>query len=370
MNERLLLFISSLQCGGAERVMVNNANHWAQQGRDVFLATFCGSDNDFYRVAPGVRRKSLHPFSSKPGLANPVLNVLSFVMQLRFLIRRIRPKVVVSFMTDANVIATVACATRVPVVICERTNPYMIPSTTRWGIPQSVFYKFCSALVVQTEGAREWATKLVGKQRVIVIPNSLSEMFEKCPNHTRKGRNEIGPILVTMGRLVSSKQFDHVIRAFAKVSPRVLGSKLWLIGDGPEIANLKALSQHLGIEDRVVFWGQVDDPIPILAQADLFVFTSQYEGFPNALLEAMSLGLPAISYDCPYGPSDIIRSGIDGILVPLGDLDQLTAEISGLLMNDMRRLSMASRAGEVRDRYSIHSINAMWDGVLEAVSRS
>jgi glycosyltransferase involved in cell wall biosynthesis len=173
--------------------------------------------------------------------------------------------------------------------------------------------------------------------------------------------------MVTLGRLSAEKQFDYLLRAFERCGSRHPEWSLQIIGEGPERQSLEALAADLGIGRRVRFPGIVQDPEAILCNADLFVLTSRYEGFPNALVEAMACGLAVLSFDCPSGPNEIIRHGVDGVLVPAQDLDALAGSMDRLMGDDAERTRLGARALEVADRFDVERIMSMWEDVIEEV---
>lgn len=126
------------------------------------------------------------------------------------------------------------------------------------------------------------------------------------------------------------------------------------------------MAESLGIGGRVGFAGRVANSAERLGQADLFVLSSRYEGFPNALLEAMAVGLPAISFDCPSGPAAIIRQGLDGILVPEGDRDALAAALSDLMSDEGKRARLGQNARSVLERFGMDRILAQWEVLFDA----
>jgi glycosyltransferase involved in cell wall biosynthesis len=172
-----------------------------------------------------------------------------------------------------------------------------------------------------------------------------------------------------MGRLDTQKGFDLLLRAFAKCCRERPDWALTIIGEGEERDELQALAQNLDIASKVRFTGRVAVPAALLRRADLFVLSSRYEGFPNALLEAMAVGLPVIATDCPSGPAHIVRNDIDGILVPTEDVDALATAMAGLMDDDAWRKRLGASATSVVERFSVERIMEHWDSLLEQVTR-
>jgi len=220
-------------------------------------------------------------------------------------------------------------------------------------------------LVVQTEGLRSWAEGFVPARSVHVIPNPIATVSEEAAaERATVGRSKC---VSALGRLVPQKGFDTLLQAFAQCIRTHADWSLTIIGEGPERSQLEALSARLGIGDRVSMIGRRSNPFPILRQTDLFVLSSRYEGFPMALVEAMACRLPVISTDCPSGPRDIIRDGVDGILVPPDDVPALTQAMTRLMENPDERHRLRMRAGEVVDRFSTERIMALWGGLVTDV---
>jgi GalNAc-alpha-(1->4)-GalNAc-alpha-(1->3)-diNAcBac-PP-undecaprenol alpha-1,4-N-acetyl-D-galactosaminyltransferase len=167
--------------------------------------------------------------------------------------------------------------------------------------------------------------------------------------------------------LSHQKGFDLLIEAFARLTPKYPGWELRIIGEGTDRAALERLATERGVALRVRFCGWLNDPQPVLAGSELFVLSSRWEGFPNALLEAMACGVPAVSFDCDSGPSEIIRDRVDGLLVPPDDVSALASALDHLMDDAALRREMGDRAREVVTRFSCARFFAQWDNVVRGV---
>jgi glycosyltransferase involved in cell wall biosynthesis len=227
-------------------------------------------------------------------------------------------------------------------------------------------YPRAQAVVVQTGEVARWAEEIgCPADRVRVVPNPVEVPADtgKRPPVPQGGRRAIA-----VGRMDRWKGFDLLLRAFAKCRATAPERHLTVLGDGPERQALERLSAELAVADRVSFPGRVANPGDWMRASDLFVMSSLYEGFPNALLEAMACGMAVVSFDCPSGPREIIRTGIDGVLVPPRDCDALAAAMAGLMRDDAARRDLGAEALKVVDRFSLDRVVAMWDSVIAGTS--
>lgn len=361
---RLALVISQLGVGGAERVLSTMASYWADRGHDITLLTLWSQDSDFYPLSPTVKRVALGIMDSSANLRQTLRTTWRRLRALRAELRSARPEVAISFMDTINMLTLLATrGLSIPVVISERTDPAQHPIGTLRSWVRRGIYPWADAIVVPSRGAARWVEASIHGSLLRVIPNPVHKRSaEASPKPPRQGR-----LVVTLGRLIPEKQLDYLLRAFARCSPGHPEWSLEILGEGPDRVRLLALATTLGIRDRVRLPGNVPDPESILRRADLFVLTSRYEGFPNSLLEAMASGLPAVSFDCPSGPNEIIRQGVDGVLVPPQDLDALADSMARLMSDDAERKRLAARAVEVAERFGVERIMAMWEDVLREV---
>ena len=364
---RITLVISTFGAGGAERVMAVMANYWAGQGHDLTLITLASAEEDFYPLHAGIRRIGLGLTNLSTSIRKAVWNNIVRLKQLRETIYRSHADVVISFIEKTNILVLMSTiALHIPVVVCERIDPRYHKIELVWAVLRQVLYRRAAALVVQTEGLRGWAEGLAHNRAVYVIPNPITKI-DRIDRPMFNG-NPSGKTVAAMGRLAPQKRFDHLIHAFAHCVASHSDWSLVIVGEGPERMRLEALSVHLGIGERVTLLGCLSDPFPVLRKADLFVLSSRYEGFPNALVEAMACRLPVISTDCPSGPRDIIRDGVDGILVPPDDVAALANAMDRLMADPQERQRLGVQAVEVVERFSTDRIMKLWGDLLARIA--
>jgi glycosyltransferase involved in cell wall biosynthesis len=360
---KIAFIIGTLGAGGAERVMTLLCNWLQANGHAVSLWTFDAAGRDFYALDPQVRRVGFGLLAPSAGLDKLAGN-LRKIQRLRRELRSERPDVLVSFITQANVLALLAAmGVGTPVVISERIDARIHRDPLPWRVLRWCVYRRAARLVVQTHALRAWGSRLVGERRVTTIPNPVAPVASV----TSGGRASQPPgfNIVAMGRLVQHKGFDLLLEAFAAITRQFAEASLVIYGEGPQRAALQAQADRLGLGARVSFPGQVQNAANALAAASLFVLSSRYEGFPNVLIEAMSLARPVVAFDCPSGPAEIIRHEVDGLLVPMGDVQALSAAIARVLSDAPLRQRIAARAVEVNERFSQQRVLAQWLRVLE-----
>jgi GalNAc-alpha-(1->4)-GalNAc-alpha-(1->3)-diNAcBac-PP-undecaprenol alpha-1,4-N-acetyl-D-galactosaminyltransferase len=367
---RITLVISSLAKGGAERVMSILAGYWAGQGREVTVITFAPREPDFYEIPPEVRRVVLN-LRPAQGPVTALASHAVCVSLLRAEIRKARPDVVISFIDITNVLTVLATrGLGISVVVSERRYPRAGALRWVWRLLRAWTYPAAEQVVVQTERGRASLLPRIRK-KTTVIPNPV------LPPLARNGQLGRGsdsvyelkkPSVVTMGRLCEEKGFDDLLRALALLKDRHPEWHLTILGEGPRRSQLEGLRDQMGLAGRVHLPGQVRDPHQILRQADLFVMSSRYEGFPNALCEAMACGIPVISTDVPTGPREIIREGVDGLLVPAGDVQALATAMARLMKDQAARRRLAARATEVTERFGIELVMGLWENLFTALA--
>lgn len=337
------------------------ASAWAKRGKDVTLLTFNQRETPAYSIHPSVKLCNLNLQAQSGNFLEGLYENLRRIWVLRRAIRDSHPDIVISFMDTANVLTLFA--TRWlgrPVVVCEHIDPALYDIGRIWGSLRRLAYPFADALICLTQaslGRFERMTKVRGR----IIPDPVAAPPRCLDRDTRGGRGQAGRVLVAMGRLVPQKGFDILLNVFSGITERHPDWSLKIFGEGPLRAELEAQAKALNLADRVHFVGEVADPFAVLCGADLFVLSSRFEGFGLALCEAMACGLPVVSFDCPSGPGDIIRHGVDGVLVPPEDETGLAVALDRLMSDARERERLAARAPDVLMRFSTDEILLLWE---------
>jgi len=365
---RLLIYIHSLENGGAERVVANLANYWASVGWQLTIVTVAPRATDFYGLDPAVERVSLDLADAGPGLLAGTVRTVRRILALRRVLRSVRPEVALSAMHTANVV--LAAAARGLPGLCtfgsEHNFPPKAPMGILWETMRRHAYGRLSAVVALTQECAHWLTFHTGARKVVVIPNAVTWPLPAHPPRVDP-RSCCAPdrhILLGVGRLSAEKNFAALVGAFGLLASRHPRWNLVILGEGPERAALEAQVRDAGLQGRVFLPGRVGNPGEWYSHAALYGMSSDFEGFPNTLVEAMAYGLPAVSFDCDTGPRDIIRHGVDGLLVPAGEAALFGAALDRLMGDDDLRQAFAARATQVRERFSMPKIAAMWEALF------
>lgn len=369
-----MFIINSLAGGGAERVMCTLLRASESEQRDCEVGLLLlDREAAAYDVPSWVTVRQLDCRQSL------IRSIWGVVRELH----RARPDVTISFLTRANVANVIAASVlRIPAIVSERvdTSSHLGRSLgatmARWLVRAT--YPRARRIIAVSQGVADslQARFGVGRARMQVIANPI----DVDAIRTQVGRgapiSAARPAIVAMGRLVPNKNFPMLIDAFAQSG---IAGTLLILGEGPERPALESRIAALGLQDRVVLAGFTDNPFPTLAAAGIYVSSSNAEGFPNSLLEAMSVGLPVIATNCPSGPSEVLNetgreqvgAGVcfaqHGILVPPNDSAAL-AEALRALQEPERRRAYGERAVRRAAEFGVaRAKTAYWDVIREAM---
>ena len=391
----IAMYIGSLQKGGAERVMVNLADYFFEQGYKVTLVTTylateeyevkhgawkvvpAGADGAVLVCDPDENPAWVDPEGGQKGGIKRVFSALLKDEQegrlknfkkrsdkLTGIWKELKPDLILSFIGKNNIMA-LSTATRedIKVVVSVRADPEMEYCDLALKSGMLATFGKAAGIIVQTTAARKWFPVHLRK-KCTILPNAINPAFIR-PRYVGEREKSI----VMVGRLDENKNQSLVMEAFAEVLKKGYSDyQLKLFGDGPDMIKLRHLAINLGIEKNVSFVGMVSNVAEHIEKTSLFILASRQEGMPNALIEAMSLGLPCISTDCPCGgPKDLIISGENGILVPVDDRSAMADAITKVLSDKEFADKIGQKAALVQGKYDPKVANEKWERYFERV---
>ncbi len=346
--------ITGMTTGGAERVMATLCNELSAK-HQVRLLSMRAEDPDY-------ALNSRVEFVKGNIVNRSGAKALMFV---RDQIDEWKPDLVLAFMTKSNLISLMAkmLARHKPkIVIAERSNPRVHARLMK--CIRRFVYPAADGMVFQTKQAQDYYT-FMRRKNTTVLRNPLNPDFNVKP-YTGARRKAI----VTMGRLSWEKNQRLLIDSFARIAPEFPDYSVEIYGEGPEQANLQARIAELNLGDRVKLMGRRDNIGQYVQDAALFVLPSNSEGMPNALIEAMAMGIPSIATDCPIGGSAVVvQDGVNGILLPMNDADKMSAAMRKLLSDPELAESLGRNAARVAQDFSAKTVCALWEDYLTGIAR-
>ena len=362
--------------GGAERVMSILANHWAARGHAIRLIDIAGEGTPFYELDPRIDFCCLRAPGASGGTWKSALGTLQRLTRLRRAILTWRPDIVIAFCGYTNILTLLALlGASTPVIVSERAHPLHYPlsevhwADKMWRWLRRRLYPHARALVVQTETIGEYFEHH-GLQRLAVIANPVQKPAEEALSAGTKPSCmglPAGPFVLGVGRLCAQKNFPLLIGAFARLAALLPSWSLVILGEGPDRAELERLILRQGLGEHIFLLGAVSLTNQIMRCGQIFVMSSRYEGFPNALCEAMTSGLAVVATDCPGGVRDIVQHGVNGLLVGNDDEEGLVEALASLMGSSALRERLGCRAREISDRFAAERVFADWEQLIEQV---
>ncbi|PAU94031.1 galactosyltransferase [Aliifodinibius salipaludis] len=347
---RIGLIIPSLQSGGMERVMAELAKYFVEKrGVEVHLILYGKSRPIFFSIPENI---IIHRPSFVFTDDRRFINTLKTLYFLRRRIKNIQPETILSFGEYWNNFVLLALlGVDIPIFISDRCKPDKSLGKIQ-DVLRKWLYPRANGVIAQTSRAKEIYADQHLNKNIRVIGNPIYQVSSNGESTQKEN------IVLTVGRLIKTKHQDRLIKMFKEISPE--GWKLVIVGGDAlkqkGMKRLKKLVRKLDMKEVVEFTGTVSDIEPYYKKSKIFAFTSSSEGFPNVVGEAMSAGLPVISYDCVAGPSDLIDDGKNGYLIPLYNDLKYCEKLKLLINNPELRKRMGDISRKKIQKFQIATI--------------
>ncbi len=352
MNKEIMFVTGSMGRGGAERVISILSNYYVDKGFNVSILMLLHSNTSGYELNPKVKILDISNESRKA-----VIDMPRLILCTRKLISRRKPDAVVCFMAQNILITGLAClGLNQKLIVSERSDPTSLNRNPIYKFLLNWIYATCTKTIFQTKRARNYFPQKVQKNSVI-IPNPIKV--------TCVAKGEKKNRIVTAGRLTNQKNHRLLIKAFSDVLKKYPDFELNIYGEGPKRGEIECLIKELGLDKKVKLMGSSAHLHSDIADALMFVLSSDYEGLSNALLESLMMGLSTISTDCA-GSDEVIKDGYNGILVPVGNQEELKKAIVRLIEDKELANTISSNGRkDALEKYTLEHVIAKWNKEIQ-----
>lgn len=357
-NKTLLFYINTISGGGAARVIIQVAHHFADEGYKSILVTSFVDKNYEYTVPENVQRLTIEQEEIKQ---SKIMRNISRVLALRRLCHIYKPVALISFMAEPNfrsIIATLGLP--IKNIVSVRNDPNREYGGFIGRFIGKHIITHADGCVFQTEEAKAWFSKAFQEKSTIIFNEIKKEFFE---TERKEWKN-----IVAVGRLSKQKNHELLIRAYARIAEHFSDIKLQIYGSGVLKEHLNEVIKSLDMKNHIELCDATDDVLEVLKHARLFVLSSDYEGMPNCLMEALAVGVPSISTDCPCGgPRTLIENGYSGILVPIKDEIKMSEAIEQMLYNENYAAIMGKNAKQKAEMFQPDIVFLKWKLYVEGI---
>lgn len=356
---KILFVFGGKQKGGAERAITNIANAMIKENDVYFLGL--KNINKFYEYSDKIKYYTMEKESEYK--KNFLLRNYIRVKRMRKFVKEINPDVVISFAREQSYrLLLLNFFNKRRIIVSVRNDPKHEYVKFSEKITMKILYSRVNGFVFQTEEARDFFSDKI-KNKSIIIPNPINELFLSTNKNVKRKKK-----IVAVGRLVEQKNHDLLIDAFAKISKKYNDYYVEIYGSGELKSVLEEKINKLGLSKKIFLKGEVSNVKECIEDATLFILPSNYEGMPNSLIEAMSLGLPCIATDCPCGGARfLIKNNENGIIVPTNDVEKLSKAMEKMLDNKEFCEKLGMNAKKIREVLDANKINKMWLDFIKSI---
>ena len=363
MKKKIIFYLSSLTKGGAQRVILNLTESLLKKEYEVVIVTTLEEENEY--ELPGGAKRILSDLTPEEITKSRWKNLKHRYLKLRNIWKKEKPDIIVSFIGKNNIMAIVtSLGLKIPVAVSVRGEPTEEYYNKVLRFLAKYLFRFASGVILQTKESRQFFPKKT-LQKAVVLPNPLNPVFLEKPYEGEKEKK-----IVLVGRIDSNKNQRMAVQAFAKIHEKFPEYYMEIWGEGEERESLFSYVKELGLKDKIFLPGATNQVKEKLETATLYVLPSNTEGMPNSLMEAMALGIPSISTDCPCGgPAELITDGFDGLLVPVGKVNPMAEAMERVLSDNDLREKLSINSLKIRERLDPIAVNNQWEEYLNSLTR-
>ncbi len=368
---KIVFMTNAMGKGGAERVIVNLTSYLSEKNEVSIISvhnTYVGYDIDkkvnLYTLDDEYTDiYSTEKSIEKISMIKKIKRIFKRLTKINYYKKSLKPDVIVSFMPKPSFLVLITnFINKIPVIVSVRNDPKTEYASKKNNILMKILYPSAAGFVFQTEEAKNYFNKKI-KDKAVVIPNPINPKFIEKPFLEERQKE-----IVSVGRLEEQKNHKLLIDAFSEVVKKYGDYKLIIYGEGKLRKNLEDYINEKELQGKVFLPGNVDNIKDRIYESSMFVLSSNYEGMPNALMEAMALGLPVISTDCPCGgPRFLIQNNKNGILVENGNVEELENAMKKILENPDFASELGKNANKIAETLNPNKVNAVWEKYIKKV---
>lgn len=354
---KIYFSLGSMRKGGAERVISNLANELSKRYDIGIIITV--NEESQYKLDKKINLFSLDEKEVKNN--NFIIKNIKRIKKLDKILKKEKPDIIVSLLPEPTyrVLFLNLFGRKNKIIVSVRNDPKKEYNNIIKRIIMKVLYERADGFIFQTAEAKKFFSKKI-QSKSTIIPNPINEEFITTPYEGERDKT-----IVTVGRLEKQKNHKLLIEAFNSIQKDYPDYKLLIYGSGRKEEELKQYVKEIDLVDKVKFKGNVNNVKEEIYKSGMFILSSDYEGMPNALMEAMALGLPVISTDCPCGgPKFLIENAKNGILVPVRKKEDMIEAIKYILENENESKKMGRQANTITDKVNPTRIYSMWEDYI------
>lgn len=360
-DNELTFLLGGLQGGGAERVAVLLIEEWLKKGISINLITMRGPDKDVHPMPKGIKRIILGGEGESKNKITALFKNFVYLFKVRKAIKETGGNTVISFLTRANIYAIIACfGLRKHVVISERNDTTKQPLEWPWKKLRKNLYKYADVVTANSNIALESMKKYVPESKLKLVPNPVH-----IPDFESISNPEKSKVILNVARLTAHKRQSLLLDAVSILQDSFKQWTLVILGEGEERSNLEEQAGTLNIDHQVTMPGFVQNVSEYYKNAAMFVLTSEYEGTPNVLLEAMAHGLPCIVSDSLPGAMEFVENGVTGLVFKSGDSEDLARKLILLIENPKLRIQFGQAVHNRVREFAPKKVAKIWEKILQ-----